>query len=88
MAAMSGTAFTPRLQQAVARARRIAAEYGVTDEEGRPVVGTEHLFLAIIDDGYSVPTQALEEYYDVGALKEPVLRVVRSPGYQGRMPPA
>ncbi|MDA2807606.1 hypothetical protein [Nocardiopsis suaedae] len=85
---MSETAFTPRLQQAVARARRIAAEHGVTDGEGRPVVGTEHLFVAILDDVHSVPTQALEERYDVESFKESVRRVMRSPGYRGRTPPA
>ncbi|MDA2809851.1 Clp protease N-terminal domain-containing protein [Nocardiopsis sp. RSe5-2] len=85
---MSDTAFTPRLQQAVARARRIAAEHGVTDDAGRPVVGTEHLFLAILDDGYAVPTQALEERHNVESLKEAVLRVMRTPEYRGRTPPA
>ncbi|WP_239647227.1 hypothetical protein [Nocardiopsis baichengensis] len=84
---MSATGFTPRLDKAIVRARGIAADFGVVDDQGRPVVGTEHLVLAVLDDEYAVPTQALADRYDVGALKAEILRLMRSPGYQGRIPP-
>ncbi len=69
----------------LAHARRIAKEYGVVDGEGRPVVGAEHLFLAVLADGDGVPAQALCGHHDPERLMAAVLAVMDTPEYGGNV---
>lgn len=64
-------------------ARRIAAESGVTGSEGNPVVGAEHLFLAILADEDGIPAQRLLRDHDLPAVRASVRAVLDSPGYRG-----
>ncbi|GAB3740657.1 Clp protease N-terminal domain-containing protein [Nocardiopsis nanhaiensis] len=75
--------FTPRAARMLDEARRIAAESGVTGSEGNPVVGAEHLFLAILADEDGVPAQRLLRDHDLPAVRASVRAVLDSPDYPG-----
>lgn len=51
----SNPLFTPRLHEALRAAEALARSLG------HEHVGTEHVFLAIVQDAEAVPTQVLEE---------------------------
>lgn len=75
--------FTPRAGRMLDEARRIAAESGVVDREGNPVVGAEHLFLAILADEDGIPAQRLLREHDLPAVRASVRAVLDRPGYSG-----
>lgn len=63
---------TPRLDRVMARSDEIAAEFG------HDYIGVEHVFLAIIRDKHSVPTQVLSHVTDVGALDFRLSETIRA----------
>ncbi|MDG4858673.1 Clp protease N-terminal domain-containing protein [Streptomyces sp. T-3] len=65
---------TPRYEQVVAEAQRIATGLGHRH------VGVEHLFLAILRDPGSVPTQVLAEIVDPAGLDGRLSEVMRTYG--------
>ncbi|MER5648482.1 Clp protease N-terminal domain-containing protein [Streptosporangium sp. NPDC002524] len=87
---MTAQKFTPRVERILAVASRIASEHGVVDaESGDPVIGAEHIFIAILRDRDSIPFQALQGRLSVYELLDPVLDIMRqesysSPGDPGR----
>ncbi|MGX2995344.1 Clp protease N-terminal domain-containing protein [Streptomyces sp. JNUCC 64] len=66
---------TPRFLEIIEAAKRNATDLG------HSYLGVEHLFLAIIRDIDSVPTQAISPLVDPGELEERVIEVLSSPGY-------
>lgn len=75
-----GPAPTPRYR------RMLENSVGVAREMGNSYVGVEHLFLAIIRDRDSVPTQALARLIDLGQLEAGLLGEIASPSYAGQAP--
>ena len=75
--------FTPRAARMLDEARRTAAEYGATDPDGNPVVGAEHLFLAVLADEDGIPAQRLLWEHDLPAVRASVRTVLDSPDYPG-----
>lgn len=66
---------TPRLQQVLSSAERIA---GRTP----PYIGVEHVFIATLEDPDSVPAQALTEAgVSAKAIAKLVRDILRSPAY-------
>ncbi|WP_327357081.1 Clp protease N-terminal domain-containing protein [Streptomyces sp. NBC_01304] len=65
---------TPRYERVVAEASRIAADLG------HGYVGVEHLFLAILRDPDSVPTQVLAEIIALADLDARLSEVMRTYG--------
>jgi ATP-dependent Clp protease ATP-binding subunit ClpA len=71
---------TPRFHSVLGAAAEIARSMG------HSYVGVEHLFLALLHDPAAVPTQALAEVADVGAVQDRLLAIMGSASY--RTPPA
>ena len=69
---------TPRAIRILNNAREEAVAVGVTD-----FIGVEHVFLAILRDGESVPAQIVGRLGYRSALVEELDRVLRSESYQG-----
>jgi len=67
---------TPRFHSALGAAAEIARS------RGHSYIGVEHLFLAILRDPDAVPTQALAEIADVGAVEDRLLAIMNSAGYR------
>lgn len=71
----SDLTLTPRYTAIVTSAATIARDMGSSH------VGVEHLFLAIIRDRRTVPTQVLERLVSVSSVEENLLNEMMSPGY-------
>jgi ATP-dependent Clp protease ATP-binding subunit ClpA len=67
---------TPRFQRVLDAAAEIARSMG------HSYIGVEHLFLAILRDPDAVPTQALAEAADVGAVEDRLLAIMNSASYR------
>jgi len=72
---------TPRYRRVVGGSTALAQEMG------HSYVGVEHLFLAIIRDRNSVPTQALAELVDLDRVEAGLMGVMASYGDAGQAPP-
>lgn len=67
---------TPRLKNTLARAKEIASSLG------HEHIGVEHIQLAILDDGDSIPTKHLSEFTDVAAIRESLYSYIDSDWYK------
>lgn len=67
---------TPRYEQILAAAGRIAAE-----DFGHDYVGTEHLQLALLADHYAVATQAIQRFVPAIEVTDELHRIMASEGY-------
>ncbi|MEV0115285.1 Clp protease N-terminal domain-containing protein [Streptomyces sp. NPDC050844] len=72
-----GLEYTPRYYKVLGAAEAIARTLGHTH------VGTEHLFLAILQDQDAVPTQALAEQIDPQRITDGLTRIMHSAEYSG-----
>jgi ATP-dependent Clp protease ATP-binding subunit ClpA len=75
-----GPAPTPRYRRVLANSAEVAREMG------HSYVGVEHLFLAIIRDRDSVPTQALARHLDLDQVEAGLIQEMASSGYAGQAP--
>jgi hypothetical protein len=71
---------TPRYCRVLDAAAKLARQMG------HPHVGVEHLFLAIIRDRATVPTQALARLIDLDQVETGLREVMASPSYAGQPP--
>jgi ATP-dependent Clp protease ATP-binding subunit ClpC len=69
---MPGPAPTPRYTQVISSAAKIAHDMG------HDHLGVEHLFLAILRDGNSLPAKVLSEELDLSELDQKVLNQMRA----------
>jgi ATP-dependent Clp protease ATP-binding subunit ClpA len=72
---------TPRYQ------RVLKSSAGIAREMGHSYIGVEHLFLAIIRDEHTVPTQVLSHLTDLTQVETSLRETMASPGYHGAPPP-
>ncbi len=72
-----GMGFTPRMHTVLGRAAT-EAKYA-----GLDVIGTEHVFLAILEEEDSVPTQVLSRLGFVDQIRTDLRTVLESEGYRG-----
>jgi len=70
------SARTPRCEQVLAAASRIAA-----DEFGHDYPGTEHLQLALLADEAAVATQAIQQFVPAREVISELHRIMASEGY-------
>jgi ATP-dependent Clp protease ATP-binding subunit ClpA len=73
--------FTPRLHSVLGRAAT-EAKYA-----GRKAIGVEHVFLAMLDDEDSIPTQVMNRLGLVDQLRSELRSVLASEGYRTPGPP-
>lgn len=73
---------TPRYEQILAAASRIAA-----DEFGHDYVGTEHFLLALLADKHAVATQAIQRFAPATEIADELHRIMASEGYNTPAPP-
>jgi ATP-dependent Clp protease ATP-binding subunit ClpC len=71
---------TPRYRRVLANSTKVARDMG------HSYVGVEHLFLAIIRDRDSVPTQVLAQHLDLDQVEAGLVQEMASPGYAGQAP--
>jgi ATP-dependent Clp protease ATP-binding subunit ClpA len=78
-----GMGFTPRMHKVLGRAATEAKYAGVN------VIGAEHVFLAILDEEDSIPTQVMSSLGVVDQVRAELRRVLESEGYRtpGLPPP-
>jgi ATP-dependent Clp protease ATP-binding subunit ClpA len=62
--------------------RVLGAAAGIARSRGHSYIGVEHLFLAILHDPDAVPTQALAQVADVGAVEDRLLAIMNSESYR------
>lgn len=67
---------TPRYEQILAAASRIAA-----DDFGHHYVGTEHVLLALLADHNAVATQAIQRFVPAPQLADELHKIMESDGY-------
>jgi ATP-dependent Clp protease ATP-binding subunit ClpA len=72
---------TPRYQ------RVLESSAGIAREMGHRYIGVEHLFLAIIRDKHTVPTQVLSHLTDLTQVETSLRETMASPEYHGAPPP-
>ncbi|MFC7896785.1 Clp protease N-terminal domain-containing protein [Streptomyces sp. NPDC057381] len=73
--------FTPRLHKILGAAEALARSLG------HEHVGTEHVFLAIVQDADAVPTQILEELVAPQRVSQALEEHLRAPEYLGDTQP-
>ncbi|MFJ5731541.1 Clp protease N-terminal domain-containing protein [Streptomyces paradoxus] len=73
--------FTPRLHEVLRAAEALARSLG------HEHVGTEHVFLAVLQDREAVPTQVLDEIVPAHQLVEALETHMRAPEYLGETQP-
>jgi hypothetical protein len=66
---------TPRLKKILAQGEREAARLG------HDYTGVEHMFLAMLADGSSVPIQLLGRHLDLDAIRDELASFMESDGY-------
>ncbi len=78
-----GMGFTPRMHTVLGRAATEAKHAGVN------VIGAEHVFLAILDEEDSIPTQVMSRLGLVDQVQAELRSVLKSAGYRppGLPPP-
>ncbi|MGY2005475.1 Clp protease N-terminal domain-containing protein [Nocardia abscessus] len=69
---MSAPAPTPRYTRVISSAAKIA------NDMGHDHLGVEHIFLAIIREGNSLPVQVLTEELELSGLEQKVLDQMRA----------
>ncbi|WP_017596673.1 Clp protease N-terminal domain-containing protein [Nocardiopsis potens] len=69
---------TPRAAKVLHEAARLAALQGMPERDGRPVVGVEHIFLAVLEEEDGLPVQALRDEVDLHRAIDLVLRAMGS----------
>jgi ATP-dependent Clp protease ATP-binding subunit ClpA len=67
---------TPRFEQILARAEEIAGDLR------HQHVGVEHLQLAILDDGDSIPAKHFSEFMDIGTISKSLYSYLDSDWYK------
>lgn len=67
------------------RAAQLASRHGVISADGEPIVGVEHLFLAILQEEDSVPVQAIVDHVDILEMIDLVLNVMLSEPYMASL---
>ncbi|MFW5419080.1 hypothetical protein J0910_20910 [Nocardiopsis sp. CNT-189] len=67
---------TPRAAKVLHEAARLAALHGMPERGGRPVVGVEHIFLAVLEEEDGLPVQALRDEIDLHRAVALVLRAM------------
>jgi ATP-dependent Clp protease ATP-binding subunit ClpA len=72
---------TPRYQ------RVLESSAGIARAMGHSYLGVEHLFLAIIQDKCTVPTQVLSQLTDLAQVETSLRETMASPEYNGAPPP-
>jgi ATP-dependent Clp protease ATP-binding subunit ClpA len=72
---------TPRYQ------RVLESSAGIARAMGHSYLGVEHLFLAIIQDKRTVPTQVLSQLTDLAQVETSLRETMASPEYNGAPPP-
>ncbi|GAA1072499.1 Clp protease N-terminal domain-containing protein [Nocardiopsis composta] len=72
---------TPRAAKVLHEAARLAGLHGIPERDGRPVVGVEHLFLAILAEEDGVPVQVLRDEIDLHRAIDLVLQAMTSEQY-------
>jgi hypothetical protein len=70
---------TPRLKRILADSERQAARRGHDD-----FIGVEHVFLAMLADGRSVPVQLLGRHLDLDGFRDELSSFLQSDGYNSR----
>lgn len=69
---------TPRASRILERASGVAQDAGV-----HHFIGVEHIFLAIMDDQGSIPTQVLERLGVANSVRRELLKILGSEAYRG-----
>jgi ATP-dependent Clp protease ATP-binding subunit ClpA len=70
---------TPRLKRILANSEQEAARRGHDD-----YIGVEHVFLAMLADGRSIPIQLLGRHIDLDAFRDELSTFLESDGYNRR----
>lgn len=68
---------TPRMLRVLRTAADIAEA-----RVGHRVIGTEHVFRAVLDDPYEIPTQAITRHNGVDAIRASLDRLMASKDYR------